>query len=327
MRAAAVKILVTGASGFVGSAFMRRFATRPELTLLGVARRTAPFSNYQRVDLSVPFALDYAPDVVIHAAALASPWARRQDYERHNVQATRNVIAFCEARGRPRLLYLSSSSVFYRNEHQFDLTERSPIGPSFVNDYAATKHAGEELVGRYAGESVILRPRAVFGPGDTVLFPRILHAAHRRRLPLLIPDGEPARGDLIYIDSLCDYLLAAALRPKVAGAYNLTNAEPVVIQAFLIEALEQLGLPPPRRRVRVATAMRVAALSESLYRLLRLPGEPPVTRFGVGVLAWSKTFDVSLALRDFGSPSVSLRDGLQCFVEWQRAQRSSMMST
>jgi 2-alkyl-3-oxoalkanoate reductase len=320
MRAAPVKILVTGASGFVGGAFMRRFAARPDVTLLGVARRPAPFGNYRCVDLSRPFALDYAPDVVIHAAALASPWARRRDYQRHNVEATRNVIAFCEARGRPRLLYLSSSSVFYRDRHQFDLTERSPIGPAFVNDYAATKYAGEQLIHGYAGESVILRPRAVFGPGDTVLFPRILAAARRNRLPLLIADGAPARGDLIYIDSLCDYLLAAATRPIAAGAYNLTNAQPVVIQDFLIEALGRLGLPPPRRRLRVSTAMRAATLSEFLYRLLHLPGEPPVTRFGVGVLAWSKTFDVSLALRDLGAPSVSLQDGLERFVEWQRAQ-------
>jgi 2-alkyl-3-oxoalkanoate reductase len=326
MRPAPVKILVTGASGFVGGAFMRRFAARPDVTLLGVARRALPLDNYRRVDLSRPFDLDYQPDVVIHAAALASPWARRQDYERHNVQATRNVIAFCEAQGRPRLLYVSSGSVFYRNEHQFELTESSPVGPDFVNDYAATKYAGEQLVRRYAGEAVILRPRAVFGPGDTVLFPRILLAARRNRLPLLIPEGEPARGDLIYIDSLCDYLLAAASRPTVSGAYNLTNAEPVEIQSFLIEALARLGLPPPRRRVRVATAMHVAALSEFAHRLLRLPGEPPVTRFGVGVLAWSKTFDVSLALRDFGPPSVSVRNGLQCFVEWQLAQWSSMMS-
>jgi nucleoside-diphosphate-sugar epimerase len=299
---------------------MRRFARRPDLTLLGVARRATPLANYRRVDLSMPFALDYAPDIVIHAAALASPWARRRDYERHNVEATRNVIAFCEARGRPRLLYVSSGSVFYRDQHQFDLTEHSPIGPVFVNDYAATKYAGEELVRRYAGESVILRPRAVFGPGDTVLFPRILAAARRRRLPLLIADGQPARGDLIYIDSLCDYLLAAATRPTAARAYNLTNAEPVVIQDFLIDALRRLELPPPRRRIRVSTAMRAATLSEFLYRLLHLPGEPPVTRFGVGVLAWSKTFDVSLALRDLGTPSVSLQDGLNRFVEWQHAQ-------
>ena len=102
----------------------------------------------------MPFDLDYEPDVVIHAAALASPWARREDYQRHNVEATRNVIAFCEARGRPRLVYLSSSSVFYRNEHQFELTESSPIGPDFVNDYA-----GDQVRGRATGTPLCRRSR------------------------------------------------------------------------------------------------------------------------------------------------------------------------
>ncbi len=67
--------------------------------------------------------------------------------------------------------------MFYRDGHQFNLTEASPIGPDFVNTYAATKYAGECLLRAYSGEHVILRPRAVFGPGDTVLFPRVLTAA------------------------------------------------------------------------------------------------------------------------------------------------------
>lgn len=315
-----MRILITGASGFVGGSFMRRFADSPGVTLLGVARRPVEFRNYHRADLSKPFDLDFEPDVVIHAAALASPWGRPCDYIRHNVEATRNVIAYCEAHGRPRLVYLSSSSVFYRNEHQFNLTERSPIGPVFVNDYAATKYAGEKLVRGYAGERVILRPRAVFGPGDTVLFPRILAAARCNRLPLLVTRDGPAQGDLIYIDALCDYMMQAATRPNLEGAYNLTNAEPVVIQDFLIEMLSKLNLPVPGRRVSVKTAMRAAALTEWVYRLLRLSGEPPVTRFGVTVFAYSKTFDVGLTLRDLGPPSVSLKEGIAGFVEWQRAQ-------
>jgi len=315
-----MRILITGASGFVGGSFMRRFADSPGVTLLGVARRPTELQNYRRADLSKPFELDFEPDVVIHAAALASPWGRPSDYIRHNVEATRNVIAYCEAHGRPRLIYLSSSSVFYRNEHQLNLTERSPIGPVFVNDYAATKYAGEKWVQEYSGERVILRPRAVFGPEDTVLFPRILTAARRNRLPLLVTRGSPARGDLIYIDALCDYMMQAATRPKLEEAYNLTNAEPVVIQDFLIEMLSKLHLPVPRRRVRVETAMRAAAVTEWVYRLLRLSGEPPVTRFGVTVFAYSKTFDVGLAVRDLGPPSVSLQEGVARFVDWQLAQ-------
>ena len=311
------RILVTGASGFVGGRFMARFRHHPGLLLHGVGRRQLPFSNYTPVDLSQPFELDFEPDVVIHAAARAAPWGTAAEYRRDNVEATRQVIAFCGRCPRPpRLLYVSSSSVFYRPGPQLGLTEDSPIGPRFVNRYAETKYAGELLVREYRGPWLILRPRAVFGPGDTVLFPRLLAAARAGRLPLFT--GPPAVGDLIYIDTLTDYLLRAVERPELTGAYNLTNAEPVEIQSFLLDLFARLRLPAPRRRVSIRTALWAAGLTEAVWALLRLHGEPPITRFGVGVLAWSKTFDVRRALSDLGPPSVSIADGLEAFVRWVR---------
>jgi 2-alkyl-3-oxoalkanoate reductase len=302
---------------------MRRFGQRKDLELFGVARRKLSLANYLSVDLSQPFDLPFRPDVVIHAAARASPWGTAREYVTQNVEATRQVIRFCEQQGLPKLLYVSSSSVFYRNEHQFDLTEESPIGPAFVNQYAATKYAGEELARTYAGEHLILRPRAVFGPGDTVVFPRILVAARQGRLPQFIPDGQPAIGDLVYIDTLCDYLLKAATQTTPHKAYNLTNAKPVELQALVLTVLERLGIPAPRRQFKVSTAMRLATLTEWTYRLFRLAGEPPITRFGVSVFAYSKTFDTTRMLTDLGEPSVSLDEGIDRFITWQKAQSAS----
>lgn len=317
-----MKILVTGASGFVGGAFLRRYAAHGDLELLGVSRRPLAEPWYRQVDLSRPFELAFRPDVVLHCAALASPWGTRKEYERHNVEATRRVVDFCERAGLPRLVYVSSSSVFYRDEHQLGIHEESPIGPAFVNEYARTKHAGELLVRGYAGEKVIVRPRAVFGPGDTVLFPRVLRAARKGRLPLLVPEGEPAIGDLVYIDVLTEYLFAVATKRLPHEDYNLTNAEPVVLQDLLLDVLARLGIPAPKRKVRVRTAMRAAGLTEWLFRTLHLPGEPPITRFGVSVFAWSKTFDVRRMLTDLGRPSLSIAEGVARFVTWQREQRA-----
>jgi nucleoside-diphosphate-sugar epimerase len=210
--------------------------------------------------------------------------------------------------------------VFYRNEHQYNLTEESPIGPAFINQYARTKYLGEQLVRSYEGSSVILRPRAVFGPGDTVLFPRILKAAKLGRLPLFVTNGEPARGDLIYIETLCDYILKVALKPDLADAYNVTNNKPVIIQDFLLEILRRLKLPAPTRRFHVNTAFKLAGMLEGLYALLRLPGEPAITRFGVSVFAYSKTFNVDLALSDLGPPLVGLDEGVNRFIAWQLEQ-------
>jgi 2-alkyl-3-oxoalkanoate reductase len=315
-----MKILLTGASGFVGRSLMRRCGGRSSLELFGLGRRPMPWPNYAQRDLADPLQLPFRPDVVIHAAARASPWGTRTEYHRQNVLATRHVIEFCQRQGGPKLVYVSSSSVFYRHEHQLDLTEESPIGPRFVNDYAATKFAGEQMVRDYAGPYVIIRPRAVFGPGDTVLFPRILRAARLGQLPRFTQAGPPARGDLIYIDSLCDYLLAAAVRSDVTGAINVTNAQPVIIQEYLVGILTALGLPSPTRRVPVKVAMAAAGVVEQAYRLFGIRSEPPVTRFGVSVFAHSKTFDVSKALAVLGSPSVGLEEGTERFIHWQRAR-------
>ena len=90
------------------------------------------------------------------------------------------------------------------------------------------------------------------------------------------------------------------------------------IHDFLLEALEGLHLPAPKRRVSVAMAMRAARWTERLYRWLHLPGEPPITAFGVSVFAYSKTFDVSRCREAFGPPPIGVHEGLRRFVEWQR---------
>ncbi|CFU83494.1 putative dehydrogenase [Yersinia pseudotuberculosis] len=230
------------------------------------------------------------------------------------------MIKFCQSRGNPRLIYLSTAAVYYRYCHQLALTEQSEIGPEFANDYALTKHQGEALIEAYQGEKTILRPCAVFGPGDQLLFPPLLDAASRHGLPLLISEV-PARGELMHIDVLCDYLLKAAIKPELRPFYNLSNAEPIEINEFLIDVLSKLGLPAPKREVRVATAMLIAGIIEGTYRLLRIKSEPSITRFGVGVLGYSKTLDVSAAIHDFGSPSRSLSQGLDAFIRWYKEQK------
>ena len=321
-----MKILVTGASGFVGGKTVAALrAAGHEVLGIGRRRLELPKAAYLSLDLAEPFALDFAPTAVLHAAARASPWGSRAEFERDNVTATARVIDFCRRQAAtqgswPKLVYVSSSSVFYQPCDQLGMTEKTPIGPRFANHYAATKAAGEMLVRAYEGPWAIARPRAVFGPGDTVLFPRILVAARAGKLPILVRPGAPAMGDLIYIDSLTSYLQQLLERPERVGDYNLTNAEPVEIQAFLAEIFRRLDIPLPKKRVPLRLAFAAAALTEALYRLLRRPGEPPITRFGVGVFAFSKTFDVSKALADLGPPAVSLSAGVEAFVAWQRQQ-------
>ncbi|HWI43602.1 MAG TPA: NAD(P)-dependent oxidoreductase [Nocardioides sp.] len=321
-----MRILVTGASGFVGGR-LATLATRAGHEVFGLGRRRLDRSDYASVDLGTASpdqlpTLPWQPDAVIHCAARATPYAPRKAYERDNVTATQAVVDWCERLGRegarPRLVHVSSSSVLYKDGDQLDLTEDSPVAPPFANDYARTKAAAEGIVRTYGGPWVIARPRAVFGPGDTVLFPRIIAAAKAGRIPRLTGRATPAVGDLIYVDNLADYLLQLAARTELGGVYNLTNAEPVEIEAMLLEVIDRLGLRSPTREVSLRTALRAAALLEATWRVLHLPGEPPITPYGVGVLTSSKTFVPDRMLADLGPPRVSIREGVEEFVAWQR---------
>lgn len=322
-----LRVLITGASGFVGGAawsFFRENGLQP----LATGRRERVDEDY------IPFDLESLVDeqkrrefgklvsncdVVLHAAARSSPWGTKRQFQSANVDVTRNLLSLCESMGRPRFVFVSSSSVYYREQDQFNLTEDSPQAMRAVNHYAGSKQLAEQCVQQYAGDWTILRPRAVYGRGDTVLFPRILRAAAAGRLPVLVRPDPPVRGDLILIDNLVDCLYQAVTNRAIQGCYNLTDGNPVEINAFLSDVLEQIGFTAPRRRLDVAQAYRIAYVLEVVYGLLRFRTEPPITRFGVHVFAFSKTFDVSKMLRDFGPPRKSTAQGVAEFVAWLKS--------
>jgi len=311
-----MKILITGASGFVGKALCRECVELGWNTV-AVSRRTALYGRAVPADLCERFDIPFRPDVVVHAAARSSPWGRTAEFEAQNIQATRNVIDFCERSGRPHLIHLSTSAVLYRNEHQYGLNEETPPPAQFINEYARTKYAAENLVRNYTGRSCILRPRAVFGPGDTVIFPRILRAAQEGRFPKIESD-EPVMADLIYIDCLVQYIVRC-IEQGAEGLYHVTNNEPVAILSFLQNVFERLGIDSPTRKVTAARALRAARAIEFVHQAIPFLGEPAITPFGISVFAYSKTLDVQKALRDLGPPSLSLREGVDAFVRWHSA--------
>ena len=87
-----MRTLITGASGFVGGSLRARLDKLDDFEVHGIGRRPLAHANYTSIDLSRRFDLEFTPDVVIHAAARATPWGRDDDFRRDNVEATRNVI-------------------------------------------------------------------------------------------------------------------------------------------------------------------------------------------------------------------------------------------
>lgn len=315
-------VAITGTSGFVGGALateMRRCGWR----VLGLSRRPARVAVDRDVrhDLSLPVPADVPPvDVVVHAAALAAPWAAPDTFRRHIVETTRNALAYARRAGAGHFVLISSTAVLYREGDQFDLAETSPWPKRPINGYAAAKREAEALVAVEWPGATILRPRAVYGPGDTVLFPRILAAARKGLLPRIRrADGASPVADLVFVGNLVHAIRVAA-ETRLAGVLHATDGAPVETAALLADVLARLGIPAPRLTLSATTAMRIAGAAEWLSRTALNWREPPITRFGVSAMVHSKTFDPARMRAAIGPLPFTTREGVAAFVVHERAR-------
>lgn len=321
-------VLVTGGGGFLGGAVVRMLVARgervrslargwyPELERLGVEQ--------VRGDVADPDAVEQACEdvgTVFHTAARAGVWGAYETYHRPNVVGTANVVAACRHRGVPRLVYTSSPSVVFDGSDMAGVDESVPYPERFEAPYPATKAEAERMVRAAADDrlrTVCLRPHLIWGPGDNHLVPRILARARRLRR---VGDGAN-RVDTIYIDNAAEAHLLAADRLAEAldisgRVYFISQDEPILLWEMVDRILAAGGKPPVKKTISPAAARRLGAVLEWTYRTLRLPGEPPMTRFVAAELATSHWFDISAAKRDLGyAPRVSIEDGLARLTVW-----------
>jgi nucleoside-diphosphate-sugar epimerase len=168
-----------------------------------------------------------------------------------------------------------------------------------------------------------LRPHLIWGPRDTHLIPRLLRRARKGRLRR-VGDGTNLI-DITYVENAAEAHLLAADKlaepdsPVAGKAYFISQGEPVNCWQWIDEILALAGVPPVRKAMSFKTAWRMGAACERTYELLRLKGEPPITRFLAAQLAKSHWFDISAARRDLGYwPRVSTEEGMRQLGEWLR---------
>ncbi|BCM18476.1 NAD-dependent epimerase/dehydratase family protein [Mesorhizobium sp. J8] len=315
-------VLVTGASGFLGSHVLERLAASGTLALgLGrdEERCVALEALGHRIichDLAQP--LDEALDPrlarverIIHCAALSSPFGRLADFVTANVTATRNLVDFARRRGVGRFVHISSPSVCFAFRDQLDLREDVAL-PEPVNHYARTKREAETIVlGQTDIHPVVLRPRGIYGKGDRALLPRLIKAARSRPLPLF-RDGRAAI-DLTHVDDVVEAVMAALAAPVEAERqiFNISGGEVLPVRRIADDACVRAGLKARWRAMPLLPAMLAAGLMEAVA--LRLPGrsEPPATRYGLGLFAYAQSLDLSKTRRVLGwAPKIAFEQGL-----------------
>lgn len=319
------KVLVTGATGFLGKYVVEELVEHGyQVRAFGRNRAIGQslvnaFVTFIQGDLTNQEDLTKAcqeMDMVVHAGALSTVWGPWEDFYQTNVLGTKYVLEACREAKIERLVYVSSPSIYAAPRDQLDIKESDAPQENRLNNYIRSKLASEKLFKDYPDvSSVILRPRGLFGIGDTSILPRVLNLSQKIGIPL-IGDGRQLM-DMTCVENVALAIRLALETPQAAGeVYNITNGEPRAFRNLIEETLRGLGYPIRYRKIPAPLVSAISSSLEFIYKSLKLKGEPALTRYTYYLLRYSQTLDISKAERDLGyRPKITISEGIEQYVQ------------
>jgi nucleoside-diphosphate-sugar epimerase len=312
---------VTGGSGFVGGRLIERLRSDGHRVKALARSDQAADRIRARGGEPVPGELADAGKMragadgcewAFHAAATLGDWGTREEFERGNVEGTRNVLAACAEAGVRRFVHVGTEAALLAGQPLVDVDESAPLRPDSPALYSSTKARAEQLVrdaNRDGFETIVVRPRFVWGRGDTTLLPTMAEMVRSGRFAWI--GGGRQKTSTTHVDTAVEGLMLGAARGTPGDIYFVTDGEPVVFREFVSELLSTQGVDPPTRTIPASVAHALAVGSETAWHALPLPGRPPVTRFGYWVSAQECTIRIDKARGQLGYEPVRTReDGL-----------------
>ncbi len=314
-----MRIVVTGATGNIGTGVVRALGADPQVeTIVGLARRPADgvvTADVERDDL-VP--LFRGADAVVHLAWLFQPTRRPERTWRANVLGSMRVFEAAATAGVPKLVYTSSVGAYSPREDDRPVTEDWPThgwpGAAYTREKAYLERYLDAFEGRHPKLDVVrMRPGFVFqrtaATEQRRLFagPFVPGSLVRPGLIPVVPDIRGLRFQIVHTDDLADAVRRAVTRP-VRGAFNIATG-PVVDPRFAADLLGARTIPVPAAAVRAAV--------DAAWRLHAIPASPglfdavmrlPVldTTRAESELDWQPDRDAAATLNEF---LAGLREG------------------
>ncbi|MFF2824119.1 NAD-dependent epimerase/dehydratase family protein [Arthrobacter koreensis] len=316
------RVLVTGASGLLGSAVAGVLAGQGH-SVRTLQRRPAVVPGTESVSGSVTdrAAVEAAlagMDAVVHLAAKVSFTGEWSEFQATNIDGTRILLDAARAAGVRDVVFVSSPSVAHFGEPIAGAGAGTADPERARGHYARSKAAAELLA--LAADSpdfrvAAIRPHIVWGPGDTQLVERVMDRARSGRLPLL--DGGAALIDTTYLDNAATAIARALPRMEQAHGQALvvTNGQPRMVREMISGICAAAGIPAPSLSVPGWLARSAGSVIEKAWLAAGSRGlvedEPPMTRFLAEQLSTSHWFDQrhTREVLDW-EPEVSVEEGM-----------------
>ncbi len=316
-----MRSFVTGGSGFVGKELISALRARgDEVVALSRSERSDSAlktlgATPVRGDLDATEALAQGMagcGAVFHCAAKVDEWDSDAAFHQVNVVGTEHVLAAARAAKVKRFVLISTEAVLADGQPLVDADETLPLPSRPLPGYPASKQLCERRVLEANGaglETVVVRPRLIWGRGDTSNLVRFIEAIHGGRYAWV--GGGRYLTSTCHVANVCEGALLAAERGTPGEVYFLTDGAPVEFRAFMTRVFESQGVKAPSRSVPRWLAGAAASVSEAAWRALKLGGTPPATRVAVCLMGQRMTVSDAKARRELGySGRVSVEEGL-----------------
>lgn len=314
-------IFLTGASGFVGGAVLKALGGRHDFRVLSRSEasdariRASGAAAIVRGDLeSVDAAMLEGCGAVIHCAAYVEEWGPLETYERVNVKGTERLLAAAKAAGVKRFVHVSTEAALFYGQHMRDIDEAYPLAPQSPFPYSRTKARAELAVvaandpgARF--ETLIIRPRLIWGEGDATVLPVVKAMADAGKFMWI--DGGRQMTSTTHIDNLVHALELGLAAGQPGAAYFVVDGAPMRFREFLEPYLAAAGVSLPDKSAPGWLIRLVSNLAEPLCRLAGSKTPPPITRFTAHIMSRDCTISDARARLELGyRPVISVAEGL-----------------
>jgi nucleoside-diphosphate-sugar epimerase len=299
-----MKILVTGATGFIGTAIVKELkAQGHEVTAL--ARKTSKIDGLKNENIPIVYGDINDPEslkrafqgqqAVVHTAAYVSDWGTKKDYIRGIYRGTQNVLEALVAAGVRRLIFFSSVVVF-GGAANVAINETFPLKP-MVGWYTKAKIMAENMIQGYIQKKLlditIVHPPWVYGEGDRTFIPAMVQAIKGGYMMFFRSGGRHAI-EINYVGNIAAAVAFMIDNPAThCERYILADDPKITFREFVNTVAKKLGRPEVRVSLPYPLAYLTAACMEALYRILGIKNRPFLTRMAVYLLGNNIMYDTS----------------------------------